>query len=237
MNKFDNFVVNKPLTKQQLEASTDEQKSRFKKELQRTNFSITLNPNVSYRNLSDPNFRKRFFAQLQEVGDELEFVLQNPNFITSVNDQMKSKKVRIINYNWFPEQGRKIGAVHLQGAVSYDRKVMLDFKKLNLWVNEALYPFSTGARLFLHLYKDNQRLMEIYIQKEQQNRLDVDDLGEIPEEEEQPNNFDNFQITSEVRKLLQYDLTGLKRIAKAKGLKGYSRLKKAQLIELLKDII
>lgn len=229
---------------QDLDLDTDvvDKETEYRSKVLKSNFSITIGPGVSVRMLKENEaFKKKFLKRFDRVAHDIEHeVFNNPNFrIEAKKGREIDKKARVTNWKWHSEIGKRNHLIHLQGLVSYSGQVKLDTRKITEWLYSQFKDITSGRPYFYakHYY-DTAKIVRSYIKKQKNSdpktntikKISVDIENKVQDESKfAEENKDNNELKDKLKRMKIRDLRSL---LSKKGAVGYSKLKKADLVDM-----
>jgi len=150
-----------------LNAAPPKKKKRVPKTKQPSNFLITANPNVSWRDLETKDQKLKAAKQLIIFGRNLEVNLKNHKLLKQVNTIPDYKFPNVTNYHFAVESGSQKGFLHLHAIVSFDGYCQLRLSTLQQLLNTCMAGISTGGYVNVEYFPNTQELVQQYVNKDQ----------------------------------------------------------------------
>jgi hypothetical protein len=129
---------------------------------QTSNFLITANPNISWRELQDKATRITAAKKLISFGKNLEVNLRNHLLLKEFVDKPFPNVKR---FEFSIETGDKNGFLHLHAFVLFDGYCMLRLPALPELLNRIMAPLSKGGKVFVQPFKDVAETVKNYVHK------------------------------------------------------------------------
>jgi len=150
-----------------LNAAPPKKKERVPKTKQPSNFLITANPNVSWRDLQNRDQKLKAAKQLIIFGKNVEVNLKNHKLLKQVNTIPDYKFPNVTNYKFAVESGSQKGFLHLHAIVSFDGYCQLRLGPMQQLLNTCMAGISTGGYVNVEYFPNTQELVQQYVNKDQ----------------------------------------------------------------------
>lgn len=131
-----------------------------------SNFLITINPNVSYKNLT-PETRMALAKRLRDVSVAFMQHLKAGRFIKGKGEKL-TQKPNAVNAQTRLEIGGTSGFLHTHNIVSFDGVCHIDLVEARKWLNKELASVTGGKSVHFNVasFTDTQKIMAAYISKQ-----------------------------------------------------------------------
>ena len=140
----------------------------------KSNFLITVNPNVSYK-LLDLEKRVALTRHLRAVMAQIGEKLKSREFLKSFSSQSRPGKqfgtdgAEVTKYDFTLEQGLKRGFIHSHAICLVNKKVHINTKAANEWLQNQFNDWQTSGKPYLHVrsFPSTESIMQSYLNKQQ----------------------------------------------------------------------
>lgn len=150
-------------------------KKTFRKIADKSNFLITINPNISFKTLPDNATKKAVAKKLLSAGKHIRAKLSNGIFCKPKGMRTPDyKHPALIKYKKELEMGGKKGFIHMHIIASFDGVCHIDLSKLRDYVRGH---FGRNVHLQVKYFQNTQTAMEAYIEKTKDD--DNENVGQI----------------------------------------------------------
>ena len=161
--------------------------SKYIKEVKKSNFLISINPNISHRATPTPELRKQLALGIQAVANEI-----NKRF--SAGEWLKPMKKTTTEWKAPPlesykaklEIGSQIGFLHVHILASFDGTCHVDLTQLREFLNGV---FKRKVHVQAKFFQNAALALEKYVEKTQTTSSSADPDKEPAQEVEDQDNF------------------------------------------------